>query len=249
MDHIKTSQHTVSITEAGANNQLRPVVLLNLLQDIAEEHASRIGIGVEDIGKKGFAWFAARYHIKIERYPQWREALTMRSWLSGQQKLLALRDFQIVDSDDNIIISASSGWLVIDIETKKPKRPDRSLGEVPYPEQRALETTFEGLPDIERADIEKTFDPLFSQIDQNNHVNSTAYLMWALETVPDEIMKRHRPVEIEIAFKNETLYGHRVTAKTQITTNGNLVTAAHLIINNQTNEEAARVRTQWKIIP
>ena len=69
MDHIKTSKHTVSITEAGANNQLRPVVLLNLLQDIAGEHASRIGIGVEDLGKKGVAWFAAKYHIKIERYP------------------------------------------------------------------------------------------------------------------------------------------------------------------------------------
>jgi medium-chain acyl-[acyl-carrier-protein] hydrolase len=248
MDHIKTSKHSVSITEAGANNQLRPVVLLNLLQDIAAEHASRIGIGVEDLGKKGFAWFAAKYHIKIERYPQWREALTMRSWLSGQQKLLALRDFQIVDSDDNIIISASSGWLVIDIEAKKPRRPDRSLGEVPYPEQRALETTFDGLPDVKRADIEKTFDPMFSQIDQNDHVNSTAYLMWALETMPDEIMKSYHPVEIEIAFKNETLYGHRVTAKTQITTNSNHITAAHLIINNQTNEEAARIRTRWKII-
>ncbi|MHC5172394.1 MAG: hypothetical protein ACYSPJ_01305 [Planctomycetota bacterium] len=49
MDQIKTSKHTVSITEAGANNQLRPVVLLNLLQDIAEEHASRIGIGVKRV--------------------------------------------------------------------------------------------------------------------------------------------------------------------------------------------------------
>ena len=69
MDHIKTSQHTVSITEAGANNQLRPVVLLNLLQDIAEEHASQIGIGVEDIGQKGFAWFAARYQTRHNASP------------------------------------------------------------------------------------------------------------------------------------------------------------------------------------
>ena len=194
MDHIKTSKHTVSITEAGANNQLRPAVLLNLLQDIAAEHASRIGIGVEDIGKKGCTWCEAKYQIKIKRYPQWREALTMRSWLSGQQKLLALRDFQIVDSDDNIIISASSGWLVIDIEAKKPRRPDRSLGDVPHSEKRALETTFDSLPDVEQQDIEKTFEPMFSQIDQNNHVNSTTYLMWALEPMPDEIMKSHHPV-------------------------------------------------------
>ena len=172
----------------------------------------------------------------------------MRSWLSGRKKLLALRDFQIVDGGDNVIISASSGWLVIDIEAKKPRRLDRSLGDVPHSEKRALETTFDSLPDVEQPDIEKTFDPMFSQIDQNNHVNSTAYLMWALETMPDETMKSHHPVEIEIAFKNETLYGHTITAKTQITTNGNHITAAHLIINNQTNEEAARVRTQWEII-
>jgi medium-chain acyl-[acyl-carrier-protein] hydrolase len=246
MNQVKTSEHTVSITEAGANHQLRPLVLLNLLQDIAEEHALRIGIGMEDLAKKGFVWFAAKYHIRVERYPQWQEKVTMRSWLSGQQKLLALRDFQVVDSQDTVIISASSGWLVIDIDAKKPRRPDRSLGEVPYSEQRALNTRFNRLPDVEAADIEKTFWPMFNQIDQNDHVNSTAYLMWALETMPDEIMKSHHPVEIEIAFKNETLYGHQVTAKTQIAADGDSITATHVIINLHTNEESARIRTVWK---
>ncbi|MBN1457073.1 MAG: hypothetical protein JW912_04390, partial [Sedimentisphaerales bacterium] len=83
-------------------------------------------------------------------------------------------------------------------------------------------------------------------IDANDHVNSTAYLMWAIETMPKDILKLYQLTEIEIAFKNETLYGQKVIAKTQITDENNSVTAIHTITNERTNQEAARLRTLWK---
>ncbi|MBN1456415.1 MAG: hypothetical protein JW912_01015, partial [Sedimentisphaerales bacterium] len=189
MDHIKTSEHTVSITQIDANKKMRPTVLMDLLQDIAAEHAARIGIGVEDLAEKGFVWFAARFHIKIKRIPRWQEQLKIQSWLSGRQKLFALRDIRIIGRDEQQIVSASSAWLVIDVENKRPQRPDRSLGQVPCCEKRVIETTFDELPEPTTVSIEKEFEPVFNMIDANDHVNSTAYLMWAIETMPKDILK------------------------------------------------------------
>jgi len=246
MDHIKTSQHTVSLTQVGANKKMRPLVLMDLLLDIAAEHAARIGIGVEDLAKNRLVWFAARFHIKIKRLPRWREQLKIQSWLSGRQKLFALRDIRIIDRDEQQIVSASSGWLVIDVKNKRPQRPDRSLGQVPCYEKRVIETAFDELPEPEIVNVEKEFEPAFNIIDANDHVSSTAYLMWAIETMPKNILEACWPAEIEIAFKNETFYGQKVTAKTQIIDENNSVTAIHTIINEQTGLEAARLRTLWK---
>ena len=246
MDHIKTSEHTVSMTQVDANKRMRPTVLMDLLQDIAAEHAARIGIGVEDLAKKGFAWFAARFHIKIKRLPRWQEQLRIQSWLSGHQKLFALRDIRIIDNDEQTIVSASSAWLVIDVEKKRPQRPDRSLGQVPCYEKRVVETTFEELPEPKTFSVEKEFEPTFNMIDANDHVSSTAYLMWATETMPKNVPQVFQLAEIEIAFKNETFYGQKVMAKTQILDENNSITAIHTIINEQTDQEAARLRTVWK---
>ena len=105
---------------------------------------------------------------------------------------------------------------------------------------------FDPLPKLENADIEKTFEPMFAHIDQNDHVNSTAYLTWAIETMPKETLQTKQLTEIEIAYKNETLYGQHVTAKTQLIDCNDELTAIHLITNNETNTEAARLKTKWQ---
>jgi len=234
------------MTQVDANKRMRPTVLMDLLQDIAEQHAARIDIGVQDLAKKGFAWFAARFHIKIKRLPLWQERLEIQSWLSGRQKLFALRDIRIIDKDRQPIVLASSAWLVIDVEKKRPQRPDRSLPDVPCYEKRVVETTFDESPEPKTPNVEKEFEPTFNMIDANDHVNSTAYLMWAIEAMPKNVLEAYWPTEIEIAFKNETLLGQKVMAKTQILDENNTVTAIHMIINSQTDQEAARLRTVWK---
>jgi medium-chain acyl-[acyl-carrier-protein] hydrolase len=246
MDYIKTSTHTVSLTEVGANNKLKPTVLLDCLQNIAADHAARIGFGIEHLAAKGFTWFTARIHIKVNRYPYCNERVTMRSWPSGDKKLFAFRDFEILDDNQEVLIAASSAWFVIDIEKRRPRRPQQALGQLPKVDARAIETNFDPLPELEKADTEKTFEPLFSQIDTNDHINTTAYLMWAIETMPKEILQTKQLTEIEIAYKNETLYGQHVTAKTQLINNGDELTAIHQITNNETNTEAARLRTRWQ---
>ena len=62
-------------------------------------------------------------------------------------------------------------------------------------------------------------------------------------TMPKEILHDKQLTEIEIAYKNETLHGQQITAKTQLINDG----AIHTIINNETNAEAARLKTKWAI--
>ena len=66
-ENIITEKHTVRLSEVGPEGTLRPVALMNLLQEIADEHATQLGFGFDDLTSKQMTWMAARYHIQVNR--------------------------------------------------------------------------------------------------------------------------------------------------------------------------------------
>lgn len=246
MEMILSRQHTVQLSEVGPDSRLCPVVLMNFFQNIANEHATALGFGFEDLTAKQMAWFARSYHITILNYPMWQQAITIRTWPSDQKRLLCLRDFEILDSSGGVLISASSSWMVINTKTKRPLRPDRDFKEFVYNRKRALDTEFDDIPDLTGCDFENIFTPRFGEIDLNRHINSAVYLSWAIETMPADFLWDHFPCQIEIAFLSELFFENVVLAKTQFTQSDPQPTAIHLICDRDTQTPAARLKTTWK---
>ena len=52
-------------------------------------------------------------------------------------------------------------------------------------------------------------------IDWNRHVNNAIYVQWALEAVPAEVLRKSRPVELEISYRSEAFYGEEVLSVVQ----------------------------------
>lgn len=59
------------------------------------------------------------------------------------------------------------------------------------------------------------FKALFEDLDFNRHVNNVAYLRWAVEGLPPEVLFARRPMEIEINYRSETFYGDAIEVITQ----------------------------------
>jgi len=245
-EYILTRNHTVRLTETGPNGTLRPAELMMLLQNIANEHAVKLGFGLEELTANNKAWVAARYHIKISSFPRQDQQLTLKTWPSGQKGLLYYRDFEILDETGAVLISATSGWLIIDLKTRRPLRPRMALDNFPIVEKRAIDTNFEQLPELENCDYKKDFATRFGEIDVNRHINSAVFVTWAIESVPPEMLLSSEPCEIEIAFKSEVLFGQTVEVDTQLQKINTETRALHLITDKQTGKEAARLRTVWK---
>lgn len=245
-ESILTTNHTVRLTETGPNGTLRPSELMKLLQNIANEHATKLGFGLAELTANSRAWVAARYHIRIDRFPRQDQKLTLRTWPSGQAGLLYYRDFEILDKSGDPLISATSGWLVIDLKSRRPLRPRNALDNFPIVDKRTIDTNFQQLPELETCDHKKDFATRFSEIDVNRHINSAVFVTWAIESMPRELLLSCQPCEIEIAFKSEVLFGQTVEVNTQLQNNDHQTHALHLITDKQTQQEAARLRTAWK---
>lgn len=234
-------EYNLRTYECDKNGYLRIVTLFNILQDIADSHATDLGLGMEYCLEKGFAWVGANYHVKINRMPKTHEYIKILSWPSEQRKIGAIRDFAVYDSQDNMIISASSQWILIDFARKRPVALKDNLPEYTIVNEHSLVSDFEKLPEPARADFEKTFSIRYDDIDINMHVNNSLYPLWASETLDHAFRDEYIPSEIEVTFKKEGHLGEDVHIISQV----DELQTLHSIKSLNDNRELSSVRIKW----
>lgn len=214
---------------------------MNILQDAADSHADILGVGCEYCLSKGLAWVAANYHIKLHRTPKIHEHLTIETWPSEEKKLGAIRDYLMKDDDGNIILQASTQWVLINFETKRPQLLRANLPIYDVIPEKADSFEYTKLPLPEKFDFSAEFTVRFDDIDINNHVNNAVYPLWMSEAVPAEFRDTHTVSELEISFKKEVLVGEKIKVKTYL----DGLKSFHQVISAEDERELARAEFTW----
>lgn len=209
------NEYNIRSYECDRNNNLRILTLMNIFQDMADNHAKQMGLGIEYVLSKGFAWVGTNYALDIERLPQMHENIRIETWPSEEKRVGAIRDFEVFGENGKSIIRASSQWVLIDFKKKRPIGLKENLPEYAVLPERALSTEFPKLPEVERVDEETKFRVRFDDIDINKHVNNAVYVLWASEAVNPEFRLEHNPKHIEISFKKEGHMGEKIKVTTQ----------------------------------
>ena len=235
-------QYNIRTYECDKNSNLRILTLMNILQDMADSHATDLHLGLEFCLSQGLAWVGSNYHIKINRLPTLHETIKVTTWPAAEKKIGAIRDFVVEDEEGNQIIVASSQWILIDFNKKKPVSLREHLPFYQIIDERVLETDFVRLPELERVDCSRQFKVRFDDIDINKHVNNAVYPLWATEAVDYDFRNAHIPAEIEIAFKKECHLQETVEVKTQMTD----MTSITSITSLTDGRELAKLRIHWK---
>ena len=245
MDRTYTKRFPVYTFDVDIEGKARLPFLLDLLQDIAREHAGLLKVSIFDLQAKGLTWVLSRYHIRVSRYPLMGETVEVRTWPSGKKGLFALRDFEVRDGDGGLLLEATTSWLVIKLDTKQPVRMDTDFLDGHILDRRAVADEFERLPSPVRADREASFTVLSRDLDFNRHVNNVVYIHWAIEGMPEDVLRRTRPAEVEIVYKEEAFYGDEVAARVQFPEDGGCA-CLHQIVRKADGAELARLRTSWR---
>lgn len=239
--------YVVHTYETDARGVVRPVALLNYLQDSAGDHAGRLGWSVVDLFKRGLTWVLSRYHIVIHHYPAIGDRLEVTTWPSGKRGHFATRDFEVADGGGRPVLSATSSWMVLDLAQKKTVNVEDVVGPAYAIEKRALDDPFASLPAASASDHGIRFRVEASHIDWNRHVNNAVYVQWALEAVPMDVLSARRPVDLEVSYRAEALYGDEVlSAAERIAGDSSGPVFLHKISNAATGAELARLRTRWE---
>jgi medium-chain acyl-[acyl-carrier-protein] hydrolase len=235
--------------EVSSSGRIKLIDLLNYFQEAAGEHAEKLGFSVTHLAVKNLTWVLSRYHVRILRYPAWKEDLSLETWPSIRQGLFALREFELKDSQKNLLAAATSSWMMIDVRSKRPVNLSAHLADFSQDGRRAVADDFAALPTIAKSDFEMPFRVRFHDLDWNRHVNHTVYIEWAVETVPRDILVNFVPAEIEVDFRGEALLGQSVVSRAEAVRQEEEAVFHHQIWSEDGGKELTRLRTLWQKNP
>jgi acyl-ACP thioesterase len=188
--------------------------VFQFFQEAAISHAENLGVGREDMARTGQVWILSRITALIDRRPKYRETVTVRSWPRGGEKLFAMRDFDIRDAEDIPAVSARSAWIIVDMEKRRPLRPQSVMDSLPQNEGlQALSQEAGGAAAlVQRNNLQKASErkALYTDVDYNGHVNNVRYVQWIEDTVDPLLLEKAERMRLDINYMNEILGGEVV---------------------------------------
>ena len=226
--------------------RMRLAAVCNYLQESAVAHAQALGMGRDALLVKNLTWILSRFHVRMASYPRWAQDVRVETWPSAISGLFALRDFRMLDSDGRELAVATSSWMVVDLEAKKP---------VPLPDfitrlharcsGRALADPFDKIPAPVQTVASRRLEVRRSDLDLNRHVNFVKTIELGLEAVPASIWDKRQASALEIAFRSEMFLGEAVIARAGFLSEAEPLRLGHSLVREKDGQEAARLTTTW----
>ena len=178
---------------------------MDLAQEAANLHAAILGFGYDDMIASKTAWVLSRMHVVFVDTPRWRDDVTLFTWHKGLERLFFLRDFMMIDQEVNPKITATTSWLVLNLETRKLVRDPNLLDEGTICSENVLDNP------ADKVVMPKGVEPQFvtghlvgySDLDMNGHANNAMYMQWAMDAVNYEISSVKPVKEFTINFNHE----------------------------------------------
>lgn len=181
---------------------MRPLILMNELQEIAGQNAEKLGFGRTFCKEHGIAWVVTHYLIDIPDIPTEGQELTISTWPAESDGVRAVRDFEIRGSDGGLKVRATSQWILMDINTRRPVRIKEKIPDWRHRNERAWDRSFDKFTDFNAVQTH-VFKCRYDDIDLNQHINNAVYAVWATESVGFEYRNTHKLCGIEIHFQHE----------------------------------------------
>jgi medium-chain acyl-[acyl-carrier-protein] hydrolase len=240
-------EYKIHVYETGPDRKLNLYSLFDYFQDMASEHAVRLGFGRDDLMKKNHYWVLSRIYAEISEWPQWEDTIAVKTWHKGTDKLFGMRDFEVFFPDGRHIASATSSWLIIDSETKKIQRPEKIIGNLSEnPSKNALHRN---AAKLEQAADEGFCYPVFrvkiSDLDINLHTNNVRYLKWVTDTYTLDFSMKNTPCSAEINYLAESVYDDEIIIRTSFGKEDKSF-HDHSIFRVNDNKELSRIRLCWE---
>jgi acyl-ACP thioesterase len=209
-------QFQIRASEIDFEQKATMSAICNLLQEVAGNHARELEFDITDLQKDKLTWVLHRLNVKIDRFPKWRETITIRTWPSSGDGLRAYRDFMIIDANQQVIGKGLSYWIILDIDSRRPVRiPKKIIELAPRNTEHVLPVTSANFPEIGETDLTQEYEVRKTDLDLNKHVNNVHYIDWALASLPEDTDVS----TIDIRFLGEAVWGD--TVGVQIDRHGN----------------------------
>lgn len=228
-----------------------PTTILTLLEETAAEHCYAINHSLYQLGEKNIGWVLISGFMQMERYPKYKENITIRSWISEYTTIKGFRENIIYDEKGNIIGRARGLWVFFDIERRRPVEIFHDIkAQWSFSDEESIGYNIsQKIQAIHDSDYEASFKVNRYDTDMIRHVNNIRYLQWVIETVPEEIVDHYYLYSIDGRFVAEAHLGQTLVSLTKIDRNDILEKSfLHTMKLGGGDKVLATAKTIWKKI-
>lgn len=223
--------------------------LCDLFNDIANEQTLMLRFDVGTLNAQGLTWMLHKLHIVFHEIPRKDETVRLETWPSGTDRLFALRDFRMLSAEGEVLIEATSEWMVIDLKRRHPVRlPVTVTDTAKKCSDIVRKLNFE--LDVNKipmeCDAERPFAATYDNIDFNKHVTQATYVGWVTNSLSFDFLKTHEIKELEIVYEHEIMPDSDIFSGYRIQEDGNETVVFHRVVNTLRDKTHCVARTIWK---
>ena len=204
---IYSYKQRVGMSHVREDWTLDPGVALDWLQDAAMYHVVEAKCGPAQLEEENLGWVINCWDVYYDRPCQFLDTLTVSTWAHDFDRVLAHRNFEIVNSAGETCLRADTRWFLMELDKQMPVRIrekyltrdmlDPALDLPPINRHVKLPEEMEARPALGT--------PLYA-VDANRHMNNVWYVRYALEYLPEGFRLKRLRAE----YVNSAHYGDRI---------------------------------------
>lgn len=190
-------------------DQIKIQSLLDLFQDYAGEHANMLGIGYQLMIEKKLIWVLVSSKVDYLGEIKYGKDYIIRTWPREKGRIDFIRDYEIEDENGNIVVKASSKWVVVNSETRRIVR----TGDIEYDGEIYPKNNYDDVKKLKvniphNKQFVKSYKTMNSDIDHNGHMNNSKYVELIFNC--NDVEKGKYFTNIHIDYLHETMLGDTI---------------------------------------
>lgn len=211
MENVFETNIKIRAFDVDANDRLKVSTIFDFLQDAASNDAERLNLGYSEFVPKGLFWVLSWMKIECIKFPKFMDEVKVQTWGKKQYKLYSMRDYLLINAEQEIICRATSAWLLLDVKTMRPKILTELFPELIMPD------TGDALIDLpQKIKLPKEIINVYasqirySDIDLNQHANNAKYIELMLDCFDQQFHKSHSMKSLTVSFSAESKFGDEI---------------------------------------
>ena len=187
----------------------------NQMLNAADFHSTDRGFGMKYLMTIKRSWVLSRLAVEVTEMPSQYDRFTIETWVESAMRFFTSRNFCVSDGKGHIYGYGRSIWAMIDTETRQPTDiysiDDGAIKQwietdKPCPIEKSSRVKMD-----DSAELVKTIDICYNDIDINGHVNSVKYIDHVLDLWDIAWYREHHLKRFEIAYVAETHQGDKLS--------------------------------------
>ncbi|MEG0940367.1 MAG: thioesterase [Oscillospiraceae bacterium] len=198
---------TIQYGDCNPKNLAHLHMMMGLFSENAGDECELLGHGYDYLLAHGQVFLVSRMSARFHRTPACGEKIISTTWLRSIEGTRYNRDYEARLESGELLVSASSSWVLYDPIAHKVLRPEALAYETPTLDPRKADC-----PECMKIKLPDDFPVIgqrpiyFSDLDCNSHVNNAIYSKIAVDFLPIEYRERNI-VDFIINFNKETKLG------------------------------------------